>query len=104
MTTVPTAPLRSRSSWGCSSSSTTVITVVLEELQPQLLRDLNGAVGTVVIHQDANVHQIRHLAHGSLERLLRVVSGQHYRDALAVNHFEESMERRASPPVRQLIY
>jgi hypothetical protein len=40
----------------------------------------------VIIHQDADVYQIGKLAHRRFERFLRVVCGQHYRDAFPINH------------------
>src|SRR4029077_2180578 len=63
-----------------------VVAVVLENVQAQLVRKVNGAVRAVVIDQDADVHQFRHFSHRSRNRLLRVVGRHHDRDAFTVNH------------------
>src|SRR5690242_19984993 len=63
-----------------------VIAVVDVGVETQAVRDLQRLVSAVVIHQNADVHQVGQFTDGLLQGLLRVVRGQHHTDALAVDH------------------
>jgi hypothetical protein len=60
---------------------------VHEDLQAQFLGDSHGFIGAVVIYENFDVRDVGDFADGFLERLLRVIGGHDYDDALAVNHF-----------------
>ena len=59
----------------------------------QLVAEIYGVVGTVIVDQDADVDQARQFIDGDLQSLLRVVSGHDDRDALPVDHFFEKKKR-----------
>ncbi len=71
---------------GLLIAAITVVAVVLEDLQAEAARQVNGLVGAVVIHQNADIDQLGKFSDGGLERFLRVVGGHYDRDALAVDH------------------
>jgi len=66
--------------------SVAVIAVMDEMLDAEFLRDFDGAVLAVIIDQDAGIDEVGKLADGGFEGFLRIVGGQNYRDALAVDH------------------
>ena len=71
---------------GLLVASVTVVIVVNEHVQPQLLGDFDGAIGAVIVHQDADIHQIRKLADGGFQRLLGVICGHDDGNPFAVDH------------------
>jgi hypothetical protein len=58
----------------------------------QLVAEIYGVVGTVIVHQDADIDEARQFIDGDLQSLLRVVSGHDDRDALPVDHFLRKKE------------
>ena len=75
---------------GLLVASVAVVAVVLEDIQAQLPGEIDGVVGTVVVHQNADVDQVGQFSHRDLQSFLRVVSGHDDRDALAVDHLAET--------------
>ena len=71
---------------GLLVTAVAVVAVVLENVQAQLVRKVNGTVRAVVIDQYADVHHFRQFCHRCCERLLRVVGRHHDRDVFAINH------------------
>jgi hypothetical protein len=59
---------------------------MLEDEQAHATGQVDGAVRAVIVHQNADVHQIRQFSYRDLEGLLRVVGRHYYRDALAIDH------------------
>ena len=49
---------------GLLVAAVAVVAVVHEHAQAEAARDLDGSIGTVVIHQDADVNQLGELADG----------------------------------------
>ncbi len=71
---------------GLLIASIAVVAVVLEYEQAHAASQIDGAVGAVVVHQNADVHKFRQFSHRDFEGLLRVVGGHYDRDALGVDH------------------
>src|SRR6202044_4044062 len=72
---------------GLLVAAITVIAVMLKNLQAKPARQINGTIGTAVVHQNANIYEIRKFAHRDRERFLRVVSGHNDRNAFTINHY-----------------
>ncbi len=57
-----------------------------EELQSELVRDFDGAIGTMIVDENADIDQVGQFPYRRFQRLLRVVSGEHDGNAFAVDH------------------
>ena len=75
---------------GLLVAAVSVILVVHKKLQAQLLGDLDRAVGTVIVHQNADIHQFGQLRHGRGQGLLRVICRQHHGNAFPIDHERSS--------------
>src|SRR5664279_5458080 len=62
------------------------VTIVHEHGQPQSPGQLRSSVFAVVVHQDADIHQVGDLPHRRFQRALRVIGGHHNRDPFTVDH------------------
>jgi hypothetical protein len=60
---------------------------MLEDTQTQAIGQRDCSIGTVVVNQDAEIHEVGQFARGGRKRLLRVIGGHYNRNAFAVNHF-----------------
>src|SRR5579863_9510751 len=63
-----------------------VVAVMLKDLQAETVCQIDGAVGTVVVDQDADVDQVGQIGHRGFKSHLRVVGGHDDRDSFAVDH------------------
>jgi hypothetical protein len=62
------------------------------DVQTEAVGQFNCFVGAVVVHQNADVHQVGDFPDRGLQGLLRVVSGHNYGDALAINHVMSGLQ------------
>ena len=71
---------------GLLVASVAIVLVMHKELQSQSLGNFHGAVGAVIVHQNADVHQFGQFRDGRCQGLLRVIRGQHDGDTFPVDH------------------
>ena len=71
---------------GLLVTAVAAVAFVNMHLQPYLLGKARGFVRAVVVDQDAGIHRGGNLLHGSLQRLLRVIGGQHGYNFFMVDH------------------
>src|SRR5581483_2020532 len=71
---------------GVLVASIAVVASMSVDFQAKALGQFYGFVGTVVVDQDATVHQLGDFTDGGFQSLLRVVGGHDHRYALAVDH------------------
>jgi hypothetical protein len=64
---------------------------MLKNLEAKPARDIHGAVGTVIVHENADIHEIRHFAHRDFKGLFCVISGHYDRNVFAVDHAGETV-------------
>ena len=62
------------------------IAIVHKYRQPQLPGEVSGIVLAVVVHQDADVHQLGDLPHRRFQRAFCIVSRHYHSYALSVDH------------------
>ena len=63
-------------------------------VQAQPLGELHRLIRAVVVHQDADIHQVRKLSHGGFQSLFGIKGGHNHRHAHTVDHeFQRVWER-----------
>ncbi len=71
---------------GLLIAAITVVAVVDEGLQAEAVRDFEGAIGTVIVDENADIDQVGQFPYRRFQRFFRVVSGEHHGNAFAVDH------------------